>query len=205
MREGCTAGRSCLHRPMRGHKASTRARHLHSPGPFCQRVLLTLEEKKVHYAKRFVDIQNKPDWSVGGLSCGDRRRLVTATATQWVAIADTCPLQAAGGQPRRICAAPEGRRDRGMDCRFWQDRGLRGGRVSRARHRPRGGQQECVSGLSLWMWLLAVSIPACVAGDALTPCVFWRLCQSRVGPHPTPLAFQGRGSLPCLCQLHQEL
>lgn len=131
--------------------------------------------------------------------------VVWSLPTQWVALADTCPLQAAGGQPRRICAAPERRRDGGVDCRFWQDCGLRGERVSRASHRPRGGQQECVSGLSSWMWLSAVSIPACVAGIALTPCVFWRLCQSRGGPHPTFLAFQGRGSVPCLCQLPQEL
>uniref|UniRef100_A0A0D6R3J7 GST N-terminal domain-containing protein n=1 Tax=Araucaria cunninghamii TaxID=56994 RepID=A0A0D6R3J7_ARACU len=31
-------------------------------GPFCQRVMLTLEEKHVPYNTRLVDLSNKPDW-----------------------------------------------------------------------------------------------------------------------------------------------
>jgi len=33
-------------------------------GPFSQRVLLTLEEKKVPYEMKLVDLSNKPEWSV---------------------------------------------------------------------------------------------------------------------------------------------
>jgi glutathione dehydrogenase/transferase len=33
-------------------------------GPFSQRVLLTLEEKKVAYEMKLIDVSNKPDWSV---------------------------------------------------------------------------------------------------------------------------------------------
>ena len=33
-------------------------------GPFSQRVLLTLEEKKVPYKMKLVDLGNKPEWSV---------------------------------------------------------------------------------------------------------------------------------------------
>jgi len=32
--------------------------------PFSQRVLLTLEEKKVPYEMKLVDLSNKPEWSV---------------------------------------------------------------------------------------------------------------------------------------------
>jgi len=31
-------------------------------GPFCQRVLLTLEEKNLPYDMKFVDLGNKPEW-----------------------------------------------------------------------------------------------------------------------------------------------
>ena len=31
-------------------------------GPFCQRVLLTLEEKKVPYTTHLIDLSNKPQW-----------------------------------------------------------------------------------------------------------------------------------------------
>jgi hypothetical protein len=34
------------------------------PGPFSQRVLLTLEEKKVPYQLKLIDLSNKPGWSV---------------------------------------------------------------------------------------------------------------------------------------------
>jgi glutathione S-transferase len=34
------------------------------PGPFSQRVLLTLEEKKVPYQMKLIDLSNKPGWSV---------------------------------------------------------------------------------------------------------------------------------------------
>jgi glutathione S-transferase len=33
-------------------------------GPFSQRVLLTLEEKKITYEMKLVDLSNKPEWSV---------------------------------------------------------------------------------------------------------------------------------------------
>jgi hypothetical protein len=33
-------------------------------GPFSQRVLLTLEEKKVPYEMKLVDLSNKPEWFV---------------------------------------------------------------------------------------------------------------------------------------------
>lgn len=36
---------------------------VHCPGPFSQRVLLTLEEKKVPYEMKLIDVSNKPDWS----------------------------------------------------------------------------------------------------------------------------------------------
>jgi hypothetical protein len=32
------------------------------PGPFSQRVLLTLEEKKVTYEMKLIDVSNKPKW-----------------------------------------------------------------------------------------------------------------------------------------------
>jgi hypothetical protein len=34
------------------------------PGPFAQRVLLTLEAKEVPYETKLVDLSNKPDWFV---------------------------------------------------------------------------------------------------------------------------------------------
>jgi len=33
-------------------------------GPFCHRALLTLEEKKVPYERRYIDFAHKPDWYV---------------------------------------------------------------------------------------------------------------------------------------------
>jgi glutathione S-transferase len=33
-------------------------------GPFSQRVLLTLEEKKVAYEMKLIDVSNKPKWCV---------------------------------------------------------------------------------------------------------------------------------------------
>lgn len=36
--------------------------HLTFAGPFCQRVLLTLEEKHLPYEMKLVDLANKPDW-----------------------------------------------------------------------------------------------------------------------------------------------
>jgi hypothetical protein len=39
-------------------------RNLLPAGPFSQRVLLTLEEKKVPYEVKLVDLDNKPEWSV---------------------------------------------------------------------------------------------------------------------------------------------
>lgn len=30
--------------------------------PFCQRVLLTMEVKKVPYSKVYIDFDNKPEW-----------------------------------------------------------------------------------------------------------------------------------------------
>ncbi|PKA51918.1 Glutathione S-transferase DHAR2 [Apostasia shenzhenica] len=35
---------------------------LKSIGPFCQRVLLTLEEKKIPYEVKLIDLSNKPEW-----------------------------------------------------------------------------------------------------------------------------------------------
>jgi glutathione S-transferase len=31
-------------------------------GPFCHRVLLTLEGKNVPYEKEYIDFKNKPEW-----------------------------------------------------------------------------------------------------------------------------------------------
>ena len=44
-------------------------------GPFSQRVLLTLEEKKVPYEVKLVDLGNKPEWSVS-LPLSPFRRLL---------------------------------------------------------------------------------------------------------------------------------
>ena len=33
-------------------------------GPFCQRVLLTLEEKKIPYKLHLIDLSNKPEWYI---------------------------------------------------------------------------------------------------------------------------------------------
>lgn len=34
----------------------------YSSGPFCQRVLLTMEEKHLQYDMKLVDLGNKPEW-----------------------------------------------------------------------------------------------------------------------------------------------
>ncbi|KAI4384456.1 hypothetical protein MLD38_002611 [Melastoma candidum] len=43
-------------------KAATGAPDVLGDCPFCQRVLLTLEEKKVPYTTKLVDLGNKPQW-----------------------------------------------------------------------------------------------------------------------------------------------
>lgn len=36
--------------------------YVNSSGPFCQRVLLTIEEKHLPYDMKLVDLGNKPEW-----------------------------------------------------------------------------------------------------------------------------------------------
>ncbi|KAL5722581.1 Glutathione S-transferase dhar1 [Ranunculus cassubicifolius] len=43
-------------------KAATGEAEVLGDCPFCQRVLLTLEEKKVPYKSLLVDLSNKPQW-----------------------------------------------------------------------------------------------------------------------------------------------
>ncbi|XP_048135301.1 glutathione S-transferase DHAR2 [Rhodamnia argentea] len=43
-------------------KSATGAPDVLGDCPFCQRVMLTLEEKKVPYKSRLVDLSNKPQW-----------------------------------------------------------------------------------------------------------------------------------------------
>lgn len=41
------------------------------PGPFCHRVLLTLEGKRIPYTKEYIDFNNKPQWCAAQLLSGD--------------------------------------------------------------------------------------------------------------------------------------
>jgi hypothetical protein len=40
-------------------------------GPFCHRVLLTLEGKRIPYTKEYIDFNNKPQWCAAQQLSGD--------------------------------------------------------------------------------------------------------------------------------------
>lgn len=108
--------------------------HVAASGPFCQRVLLTLETKKVPYKKTLIDVQNKPQWWVpsryprGSMATAGLGNGVVShmyfTAMQQVLRSRLCtclPMQVTGSGPGQGACSQE-RASRTGDAR-WVGRG----------------------------------------------------------------------------------
>ncbi|XP_026660286.1 probable glutathione S-transferase DHAR1, cytosolic isoform X1 [Phoenix dactylifera] len=68
-------------------KAATGAPDIVGDCPFCQRVLLTLEEKKVPYELKLINLDNKPDWFLA-ISPEGKVPVFKANDDKWVPDSD---------------------------------------------------------------------------------------------------------------------
>ena len=94
----------------RHRAASECAPRRHPAGPFCHRVLLSLEAKHIPYTKEYIDFNNKPQWcaaasSLAGLAAALSSSCRPAAGTRCPAAGTRCHCPT----PRRLLDLNEGK------------------------------------------------------------------------------------------------